>query len=108
MIIYKNFDHYLKGEWKKTESTIKKEEIKLIGVSENLVDLVWKEDCKAEMLFSEISVHSMKYAGFRYWNLIKIKLGESWEDKIKKTRKELEKNNVTALFISSLDSIACI
>ncbi|KAL4817111.1 hypothetical protein BDW67DRAFT_175036 [Aspergillus spinulosporus] len=65
----------------------------LIGVSQNLVDLVWGSDRPAPPR-GKVKVHPEKYAG------------KSFQEKVSDLRKELEKKKAAGFVISMLDEIA--
>ncbi|KAL6233842.1 hypothetical protein BDW75DRAFT_231636 [Aspergillus navahoensis] len=65
----------------------------LIGVSQNLVDLVWGSDRPAPPQ-GKVKVHHEKYAG------------KSFQEKVSDLRKELENKKAAGFVISMLDEIA--
>ncbi|KAL9601741.1 MAG: hypothetical protein Q9219_002352 [cf. Caloplaca sp. 3 TL-2023] len=65
----------------------------LLGINENLVDLVWGDD-RPPRPNEEVSVLDIKYAGKKF------------EEKIEDLRKELDKKKSAGLIISMLDEIA--
>ncbi|RMJ25201.1 hypothetical protein PHISP_03925 [Aspergillus sp. HF37] len=65
----------------------------LVGVEQNLVDLVWAKDRPARPR-ELVTVHPVKYAG------------KSFQEKIGDLRKELEKQKKAGFVISTLDEIA--
>ncbi|KAK2803391.1 hypothetical protein FQN50_007050 [Emmonsiellopsis sp. PD_5] len=73
--------------------TIKKSGGSLLGVQENLVDLVWGKDRPAPPS-EKVAVHPIKYAG------------KPFEEKIEDIRKELQKKKSPAFVVSMLDEIA--
>ncbi|PYI20744.1 hypothetical protein BO86DRAFT_417918 [Aspergillus japonicus CBS 114.51] len=73
--------------------TLKKKGSSLVGVQQNLVDLVWKNDKPAPPR-EKVTVHPEKYAG------------KSFQEKIQDLRKELENKKAAGFVISMLDEIA--
>ncbi|KAI9374271.1 hypothetical protein BJX61DRAFT_532557 [Aspergillus egyptiacus] len=73
--------------------TLKKTESSLIGVSQNLVDVIWGADRPAPPR-EKVKVHPEKYAG------------KSFQEKISDLRKELENKKAAGFVISMLDEIA--
>ncbi|PYH88188.1 hypothetical protein BO71DRAFT_423865 [Aspergillus ellipticus CBS 707.79] len=73
--------------------TLKKNGSSLVGVHQNLVDLVWEKDKPAPPR-EAVRVHPAKYAG------------KSFQDKIADLRKELETKKAAGFVISMLDEIA--
>ncbi|EEH23295.2 hypothetical protein PABG_05506 [Paracoccidioides brasiliensis Pb03] len=73
--------------------TIKKSGGSLLGVQENLVDLVWGKDrpCRPS---EKVTVHPVEFAG------------KSFEEKITDLRKELEKKKSAGFVVSMLDEVA--
>ncbi|KAE8161693.1 hypothetical protein BDV40DRAFT_289067 [Aspergillus tamarii] len=73
--------------------TLKKNGSTLVGVQQNLVDLVWGKDRPAPPR-EKVRVHPEKYAG------------KSFQEKISELRKELESRKSAGFIVSMLDEIA--
>ncbi|PWY75183.1 hypothetical protein BO70DRAFT_296262 [Aspergillus heteromorphus CBS 117.55] len=73
--------------------TLKKNGSSLVGIQQNLVDLVWGNDRPAPPR-EAVRVHPAKYAG------------KSFQDKVADLRKELETKKAAGFVISMLDEIA--
>ena len=74
------------------EKSLKSNKIQLTAVSSNLVDLVWKDRPK----FPDNPIFPL---AFEF-------TGESWQDKIKRVREEMEKKQCQLKVLTALDSIA--
>ncbi|KAF5855537.1 hypothetical protein ETB97_009010 [Aspergillus alliaceus] len=73
--------------------TLRKNGSTLVGVHQNLVDLVWGKDRPAPPM-EKVRVHPDKYAG------------KSFQEKISELRKELESRKSAGFIVSMLDEIA--
>ncbi|KAL2818455.1 hypothetical protein BDW59DRAFT_175187 [Aspergillus cavernicola] len=73
--------------------TLKKNESSLVGISQNLVDVIWGADRPAPPR-EKVRAHPEKYAG------------KSFQEKISDLRKELENKKAAGFVISMLDEIA--
>ncbi|KAJ6164545.1 hypothetical protein N7470_003217 [Penicillium chermesinum] len=78
---------------RKLAETLEKNGSSLVGIQQNLVDLVWAKDRPARPQ-EKVRVHPVKYAG------------KSFQDKIADLRKELEAKKKAGFIISMLDEIA--
>ncbi|KAL8667635.1 MAG: hypothetical protein Q9202_000490 [Teloschistes flavicans] len=78
---------------KLTERIKKKGGASLVGIKENLVDLVWGNE-QPSRPNEKVSVLDLKYAGKKF------------EEKIEDLRKELDKKKSAGLIISMLDEVA--
>ena len=76
------------------EKSLKSNKIQLTAVPSNLVDLVWKERPK----FPDNPIFPL---AFEF-------TGESWQDKIKRVREEMEKKRCQLTVLTALDNIAWI
>ncbi|KAJ6107660.1 Xaa-Pro aminopeptidase P [Penicillium sp. IBT 18751x] len=78
---------------RKLAETLEKNGSSLVGIQQNLVDLVWGKDRPARPV-EKVRVHPVKYAG------------KSFQDKIADIRKELETKKKAGFVVSMLDEIA--
>ncbi|KAJ6132358.1 hypothetical protein N7471_007573 [Penicillium samsonianum] len=78
---------------RKLAETLKKNGSSLVGVQENLVDLVWGKERPARPS-EKVRVHPEKYAG------------KAFQEKVAELRKELESKKKAGFIISMLDEIA--
>lgn len=76
-------------EW---ESYLQLKYIRLIRISQNLIDNVWSE--RPDESLAPIKVHPIEHAG------------EKWQTKIQTLRKQLVKENCDAMIVTSLTEIA--
>lgn len=77
---------------KKLIKTLKKNDAKLVGVEENLVDQIWQD--RPARPAEKVIVLSDKYAG------------KDYQEKLTDLRKELDKKKTAGMVISMLDEIA--
>ncbi|XP_041369026.1 xaa-Pro aminopeptidase 1-like [Gigantopelta aegis] len=78
--------------WKPLAKELKSNGHVLIPVTENLVDLMWKD--RPEPPNNPLIVLSQKYTGL------------SWQDKVKKVRDKMHTKDVGAIVITALDEVA--
>ncbi|KAJ5573884.1 uncharacterized protein N7459_008311 [Penicillium hispanicum] len=78
---------------RKLAETLDKNGSSLVGIQQNLVDLVWGKDRPARPS-EKVRVHPVKYAG------------KTFQDKVADLRKELETKKKAGFIISMLDEIA--
>ncbi|KAJ5665334.1 Xaa-Pro aminopeptidase P [Penicillium maclennaniae] len=78
---------------RKLAETLEKNGSSLVGIQQNLVDLVWGKDRPARPV-EKVRVHPVKYAG------------KPFQDKIADIRKELETKKKAGFVVSMLDEIA--
>ncbi|KAJ6002057.1 hypothetical protein N7499_002078 [Penicillium canescens] len=78
---------------RKLAETLEKSGSSLVGVSENLIDLVWGKDRPARPS-EKVRVHPEKYAG------------KTFQEKVAELRKDLESRKKAGFIISMLDEIA--
>ncbi|KAJ6110299.1 hypothetical protein N7486_002534 [Penicillium sp. IBT 16267x] len=78
---------------RKLAETLEKNGSTLVGIQQNLIDLVWGKDRPARPS-EKVRVHPVKYAG------------KTFQDKIADLRKELESKKHAGFIISTLDEIA--
>ncbi|CAG8931799.1 unnamed protein product [Penicillium salamii] len=78
---------------RKLAETLEKNGSTLVGVQENLVDLVWGKDRPARPS-EKVRVHPAKYAG------------KTFQEKVSELRKDLESRKKAGFIISMLDEIA--
>ncbi|KAJ5191455.1 uncharacterized protein N7498_010440 [Penicillium cinerascens] len=78
---------------RKLAETLEKNGSSLVGIPQNLVDLVWGKDRPARPV-EKVRTHPLKYAG------------KPFQDKIADLRKELETKKKAGFIVSMLDEIA--
>ena len=79
-------------EWNKLSQTLEKSNIKLVGVKNNLVDIVWNSNRPNRPKLPIIPLE-MKFAG------------KSWDDKVTDLQNQMREKRANVLILTALDDV---
>lgn len=83
---------FASSKWKDSFSALEKVNQQLVAIEENLIDEIWTDQ-------PPIPCNPVKILGMEF-------TGQSWEEKVKLCRKEMEKERASLLIFTALDEIA--